>query len=582
MSLPRTDKGERKNPLFGQFAIANRYPAARTSYCRMVVFHYTKQNFGTASNVRGTFPDSTVFKTKQFTIEEEIKSMRVSKSLDNPSATFSVSLFPTQNWKETIAPGDWVGIYMFNRLETKRTTIADSKNLVMLGNVDRISRNLERDEDDKITLKYDVSGRNFGKVFEDINIWFDPYINQDESLDVALRTAGLEMTGNPTSQVSELLKIFLGPGGKFKGRTLGKEVTGNLSSLNQFRVPEGVAAIFNKTPKSGVVDPDTQANPRFYGILDQNIESGLPGYRDRNVISAEDQGNLWENLQRASNDLVNELFLEEIRFKDGFARPALILRPRPLNTPFFDSQFGKKELGLKSFLNGKYKTLQTLSDESFVEITQGEITLENLGRDDHSRFNMFWLTSNRDMQWNQSSYSNVRSKGVIGNPFFTRESVSRYGLKGMNRQFEFSQVSKKPTSSRGEASSDTTLFKALMVQAYDQNYANHLYDSGTIETNGVLEAELGKVLVILPNSNSGQKKKIYYIQGYEHDWTFPNTWRTTFTVTHGQYKTTDQKIFIDIGKSESGDFGSIDEAFDSVYIAKTQSDNKDKKKIGGE
>ena len=528
-----------------------------------------KQNFGEASNIRSNFRESTVFDINQFTIEEEVKSLKTSKSLDNPSGTFNISLFPTQSWKEKIAPGDWVAIYMFNRLETRTAGPIDSRNLVMLGNVDRISRNLEREEDsDKIKLKYEVSGRSFGKVFEDINVWYDPYANQDILIDVALRTAGLEMTGNPTSQVTQLLNVFLGNGQQFE-----KEKT---SPLNQYRIPTAVAAIFNKTSTRGVVSSNVlRDNPSFYDILVQKIEPGLPGYRDRNMISAEDNGNLWENLQRASNDLVNEIFLEDVRGSDGTARPTIVLRPRPLNTPFFDSQFGLEKNQVKPRLNGKFKTLQELAEESFVEISQGEIFLEDLGRDDHSRFNMFWLTSNRSEQWNQSTYSHLRSVGAVGNPFVLRESVTRHGLKKMTSQWDFDRVDKNGGSAKNR---ETDLFKAFMVQNYDQNYANHLYDAGTIETSGVLEAELGKALVLLPDANTNNKKKIFYIQGYEHEWSFPNTWRTMFSVTHGQFKTQDLNIFIGlgIGTKDNSDRGTLDKAFDSAYIAKTQTNNKDK------
>ena len=63
---------------------------------------------------------------------------------------------------------------------------------------------------------------------------------------------------------------------------------------------------------------------------------------------------MWEYMEKGSNDLINELFLELVRDINGDVKPTVILRPRPYNTPFLESQFGS-ESGLQSFLNGKRK-----------------------------------------------------------------------------------------------------------------------------------------------------------------------------------------------------------------------------------
>jgi len=563
MANPRTDKGARKNPLLGQFPISERVPASRTSYCRIVVFHYERQNFKFASNVNPTeSTTSVILKTERIIIEEEVSSLRISKSLSNPSGIFDATLFPTRNWKQIISPGDWVAIYLFSSMEVgkKSTSDLDTKNMVMLGNIDRVSRTIERNEDDdKIESRYKLSGRNFGKAFEDINVWFDPYSIQDAVLDVSLRTAGLEIVGNPTEQVQQILDVFLGPGSNFPGK-------GSTSPLRQFLIPTELSALFGVSKFAVGSD-----RPLLYDILNINIEPDLPGFRTRNNISARDNGNLWENLVGASNELINEMYLEEVRATDGTVSPTITLRPKPLNTPRFELQFGDEKDAVIGTLNGKVTTLQSLSKTSFIEIVQGEIISEDIGKDDHSRFNMYWLTSTRFEYYTRSIYADKRTNNSIGNPFVSQESIRRYGLKRFEKNLDFD----RPGRSIKESQSETELFKAFMVQLYDQNFANHLYDGGTMETSGVLEAELGKTLNILPNAGLNAKspvppKKIYYIQAYEHEWNFPNTWRTTFTLTHGQYQDP-PNIFIDV---QPGDDGALDEEFDSTYIAKTETINK--------
>jgi len=555
---------KRKNPPFGKFPISSRVPASRTSYAQMVVYHYTKQNFGIGSTLREPFPDNVSFNVEVIQLEAEIASMKTSKSLSQTSGTFDVMLFPSRNWKQKIFPGDWVALYLYNKIEstsdTKNKSKPTHKNLIMLGNVDRVARALDRDEDDKMELRYQVSGRNFGKVFEDTDIWFDPYQNQENTLDVQLRTGGLHLVGNPSSLCNSIVDLFLGPGASLpEGRT---------SSLGQFQIPGELAQLFKKGGGRAI-----GGKTLFYDILENVIEPNLPGFKARAMVSLDSNDNVWGYLQRNSNEAINELFLEEIRSNDGTATPSLILRARPFQTPFFDSQFGtdRNLSKYKPLLNNTQKSFQEFSKESFVEISPAEVYSENLGRDDHTRFNMFWLSSTRFSEYVQNMFANKNFSGGISNAFKIGESIKRHGLQRMQRMLEFDL----PTEGRG-GTSEIELFAAMMIQLYDQNYVNHLYESGTIQTSGVLEAELGKVLTMLPDSGSGNLPKIYYIEGYEHTWTFPNTWRTIFTVSKGQFQTNDQNIFIDVVNSGPGfkDFGRLDKGFDSAYVAKTNSRNK--------
>jgi hypothetical protein len=292
------------------------------------------------------------------------------------------------------------------------------------------------------------------------------------------------------------------------------------------------------------------------------------------MLSVDSNGNVWEMLQRSSNSLINEVFLEEIRDGDGRAYPTIVLRPRPYNTPYFPSQFPESEKDLINRLNGKWTTLQSLAKQSYLEVSPGEVLHENLGRDDHSRFNSFFLTSVRAHEAYRSVFASLNSMGTISQPFFCRESIHRHGLKMFSQLLEFDQL----TGLTASLVNEIDIFKAFLAQLYDYYYANHLYESGTIECTGVLEAELGKVMRILP-SKKGEKTRIYYVEGYEHSWTFPGTWRTIFTLTRGQWFTdvsgnenaNVKNIFIDV---DSDDFGADDTSFSNTYLVKTRTRNR--------
>jgi len=549
----------RYKPPFGKFGLETREIATRTSTSKVVYFSYRKQNFGVSSNVRGEFSEADNFgivdkaldkrKAIAGTIEEAIDSINIGKSLRSVSANFSITLFPTQNWRRILRAGDWIIIYLYADGETKKfkNEKQDTKNIVLIGNIDRVARVKEKDEEtDKTLLRYRINGRNFGKVFETTDLWFDPYTTQTKSLDVVTRTAGLPITGSPEVLVQKLMDIFLGPGGRTK--------LGNTKPLEQWVIPKDLARLFSSS----------QAKKRasVYDIIsNQGIQTGLPGYKARQMIAPGQGGNLWEAMKRGSNQLINELYCEEIRDSSGFVKPTIVLKPRPYNTLYFNSQFGGDK-HLKSYLKGAYKTLQDLAKENYVEINPAEVLYEDLGMDDHSRFNMFWLETRNTTNDSINTYAHVNKSGDgIGLPLIVRESIQRYGLRKFDGVLDFCYA-----NNTGKTyNADTNIYKAFLVQLYDFYYANHLYEQGTIETTGVLEAELGKCLLL--KSEDGGDPKIYYIEGYEHNFKYPATWTTKFTVTRGQFLSSWEKTFIDL---DSDDWGQTDKSLELNYLIKSE------------
>ncbi len=531
---------------------------SRTSYASLVYYHYKKQNFGIPTNTNtGGFTDNEIMGIQQGIIEEEISSLRISKSIEQPSSTFSVNLLPSRNWKQVLSPGDWVILYIQDDFQDKdryKEGKNNNKNMMLVGNIDRISRSLQKNEDDdKVELRYVISGRGFGKVFEETDVWYDPYAVQRDTLNrVILAGAGFELVGSPDKMVDSLIDIFLGNGANLK--------TGRTNDLNNWRIPSALAKVFNAGKDKA----------KFHDILKRNIQSNLPGYKARQMITLGSNGSLYDMMKRSSNELVNELYFEETRDNQGNVFPTVFLKPRPLNTPFFETHIGNdssKKLMLEK-LNNSVKTLQKLSDENYLEIHPSEIIYEDMGKDDHSRFNLYWLRPINSVEHVFAYAANNNETQGFSNPTFLGPSIERHGLKRFDQILEFCHVN--GTGAEQDAASvgpEIALWKGFMLQLYDQNYANHLYETGTIECTGVLEAELGKALVILPTSQDA-KKKIYFIEGYEHEWSFPNKWTTKFTLSHGQFKD-QQNIFIDI--VHKGDFGQEDKDIDINYLAKTES-----------
>lgn len=541
------------------FTLDKRVYGSRSSYATIVYFHYTKQNFGIPTNTGPKFKASIISDAERGIIEDDIQSVKIHKSIEASSGTFSVSLLPSKNWKQVLSPGDWMMIFIDDKSGDSSkyfTPLAGTKNLVMVANIDRVARTLSKNEDtDRNELRYDISGRGFGKVFEEADVWFDPYAIQNKDLEIILRNAGLEVTGSPATMVNKVVDIFLGGGADFpKGRT---------PDLGNFVIPRGLAEML------GTPGTSAKERPKFYDILKKKINPKLPGFKDRQMVTVNNNGSLDQLLRRCSNELTNQLYYEEARDDQGNVHPTLFLKSRPLNTPFFQSHCGTDSVaqGALSKLNGTVKTLQKHSDESFIEISPSEIIYENMGKDEHSRFNMYWMRPVNSMEDHFAYAAHNNNTGGIANPTFNSASIQRHGLKRFDQILEFCHL---PPSGNASNNSKTTpeilLWKAFLVQLYDMHYANHLYDAGTIECTGVLEAELGKALIVKSDRPS-TPDKVYYIEGYEHSWSFPSKWTTTFTVTHGQFKTDDLDIFIDCLGPD--DYGTADEGLTSVYTAKT-------------
>jgi hypothetical protein len=487
-------------------------------------------------------------------IEAEIVSVRTQKNISASAGTFDVVLMPTKNWKALISPGDWIIIYLYNNKKDfgdssdfiRQVQVkAPNSNIIFLGNVDRISRTKQKDEaTDKTIVRYRVGGRDFGKVFEQTDLWFDPYKAESQAavLSSMLTTRGLPFSGDPTSLVSSITEVFLSPlGGTAHG---GKKTL----SLNQWMVPYDLLITFFKVPSVG--------RPFFYDMLKFDFfANSLPGYKDRSMISPKSNGSLWSMLKRNSNDVVNEMFVELRRDKEGAVEASLVLRPRP-NSVFFKDAVGN--------LKGAYESLQKRAKKSGFTISPIDIIYEDLGKDDNTRANMVWLNSRQSAQTITNHYGNVAAiehPTGIGLPMVQQESIDRYGLKRFEADLDFSYST---GTSQNTATVDAFLYRSFIDQLYDQRAYLHCYDTGTLETPGDVRAEIGKVIRI-QSDQEDKPSRIYYIEGYQHNWRFPGIWTTDYTLTMGQFDD-EQEPFIDLS---SDDKGQIDDAADSVTLTQT-------------
>lgn len=603
-----------------------------TSFARVIYWHYKQQKFGNATSVKlknGEQPESRYGVTfaEKGLLESEIIQVSISKNINSPSGQFEILLLPSKNWKKFIAPGDWLLVYLFNKkadADEFSFENPNTKNLVMFGNVDRISRTKQRDEEtDKVLTRYHVMGRDFGKIFEETSMWYDPFLLRPVALKTPnglLTLTGIPFNGSPDQLVQVSLDVFIGKYGADLSTV--STTGGRTDPLEQWCIPAEIKSIFknddisstsaaqskvlNNNPiMSKVTDfknaidaalPDSWVGvTQFDEILDRSlIWKDLPGYKMQHFISSK-SGSLWNHLKRSSHEIINDLYVELVR-KDGKVSPAIVLRPKlnfssfkditgsplkdhyislhdmadiqptemPVDALASDSSFAMTEgevllgKGLPGF------TPRTTPFSPFgITISQDDIKYENLGRDYESMSNLVWVTPSQSElnYWVDAHvYADSLATGDgVGLPMANIEMIKRFGLRLFEGVIEFAYDSRG-----GSRSLSVNLYRAFLNQIYDHQCENHLCETGTISTVGNPNAEIGRCLFIKP-LNPSNKPKIYHVEGYNHNWSFPSQWETTWTLSAGQFN--DRSLpFIDLDESDEG---QSDIEFDQNYLVKT-------------
>lgn len=416
-------------------------------------------------------------------IIKDLLSVQTQKEISNPSGMFTIKIAPSKNWKKKIKPGDWLTIAFENR---------GVKRIRMLGNVDRVAKTKEVNDKGVIRTVYAVYGRDFGKVFEKTNIYFNPFLSRNLKADIAALKTGLIFTGSPKDIINRLLDVFLGPG------------TESIPELQQWYIPSEL--------KRDILPNDTSKSrgPSFFDVLDKQMQDVI-GYKAYKNLS-DLQGFLWNLLKQNSNEPINELFVELIHDKNNVVKPTIVLRPYPYTTNAFDNP-------------GNLGALPLITDIPRVRITDKEIIFDDVGNSDHVRFNFILLTSSSPEFINENLIADVIGSNEV--PVVDQQSINKYGLRLRTDTTEFAAF-----NNGLKEKFDPILLKHMNFLLAHWWLGAHRLESGTLKIVGNLDVEIGKTIEI---TNKYDEKYLYYIEGYDHQWEYPKLWTTTLKLTRGQY-----------------------------------------------
>ena len=450
------------------------------SEVRVEVYHYT---------------DETTTSVKVIELKDII-AMQLSKDINSPSGSFNLTSSSSQNWKRQVSPGDWILIYLKNDEEER---------LKMIGNVDRVSRVEEVSGEGILTVKYQISGRDFGKVFEKTNIYFNPFVAVSAAIDQIILKEGILLEGSPSEVITKTINLFLGKGLE------------SVPGLNQWFISKELkSAIFGNQAQIQIKSEGAS----FIDILDLSEIKETRGYTVYESISAL-QGFLFNLLKQKSNPPINELFLE-LKFdpKTKITKPAVFHGI----IPFTEEKF---------IVDASAGEARKFVDLDKVTITDKDILFSDLGEADHNRFNFIFITSSGSAYFNQEYLPDIQAAGDI--PKINIDSIKRNGLllRADTTDMGFVLRAKK-----GE--NDFAILKAwnhLLAHWWENS---HKLESGTMRILYNKDVYLGKVLEV--TYENLQEKFLYYIEGYNISWAYPGTLLMDLNLTRGRKEKYDNRF----------------------------------------
>lgn len=462
--------------------------------------------------------DSGLSKTESIDVSSQILSCNFSKSMGAAAGTFSFTLsnspnFGSGDWKDIIKRGDWCVIYMSQEGElamagsvgppdAKAQKKEEAKKIRCIGFIDRVAVKAEITDRGAFDVVYEVSGRDFGVVYEDTSIWHNVFKYERIMLD-AIGTSQLNITGAVTldKAITLIHDLFYNP-----KSVPGAKVQDNgslLSTALQWLMPrqmlQDIGLKVDTTPFWGELSGIKNFSP---------TEANLAIEKPTDYLS----GNAWEMLKKLSVPQFHELFTETT--KDGL--PQLTFRP----IPWAIDKSKYPTVGKKIKL---YKDLEAITMEAINVIDF------DLGEDNHTRYNSFLVTVATSLIGTEDNISLLDGSGFPKN---VQDSIKRYGFRPMHVTVD--ALVKNAEMSDGKSNAKILVeFNEVMYDYWN----NAIYsESGSINCIGQNSIKVGKCLNFDENTPYVYGKR-YYIEGYSDSFTVDekgaSTWVQNITVTRG-------------------------------------------------
>lgn len=459
------------------------------SQCKIVIYDWTVTALTLDSGI-----DSQLTKTSSLDVSSQLLSCSYSKTMGPPSGTFSFTLsnspnYGTGDWKDIIKRGTWCVIYMSQEGEllmadkvgppnSKAQKSQEAKKIRCIGFIDRVSVRAEMNERGAFDVVYEVTGRDFGVVYEDASIWHNVFKYERIMLD-ALATSQLNITGTITldKAVSLIHDLFYNP----------KSIPGAKVNSDDSMVSIGLQWLM---PRQLLQDIGLTADSTpFWGELNiknfSGTEANLSVERPTDYLS----GNAWDVLKRISCPQLHELFCET----NDSGLPKLTFRPIPF-----------------AIVKTKYPTVgqkvKYYKDIDAITIPALSVIDFNFGEDNHARYNSFLVTLATSLINTEDNISLLDGSGFPKN---IKDSIKRYGFRPMHVTVD----SIVKNAERGDGKGNPKMLREFNELMYDYWNAAVFAESGDANLIGSNLVKIGKCLKFDEHTPYVYGKR-YYIEGY--------------------------------------------------------------------
>lgn len=424
-----------------------------------------------------------------------LTAVTTNKAMGNSAGSFVLQLKPSRSTEilfEQLLDDDWVDIVMYRH---------DQPWHVMRGLIDDVRRSKVVAGTGATAETYQITGRDFGKIWELSPIWFSPYGNDIVTAAVANRVwqGRPDILGNPGTVIDALFKNFL------------EEIASHNGP--------------NWEPPPGM--PNVEAGSFINSVTFQTGEHTFQNKPARKIFTGGNhlnpQGTLWSLAQQYSDPMFTELYVDLLPTGNPFAweisagealtpkdvEMTVVLRDRPF--PVVDTE-----------LTDTLGYVHNWDALPILQIPRQQIITNNVGRSGAERFNAYFVSTFMHREVMKTDAVHILA------PMIHRESIKRHGFRRMDVQ---SQEVPDETAPDG-----VTMADQMRRMIKDWYCLNPYFLSGSLNLGiGRPDIKIGCRARIpgTPGLGFAGWEENYYIEQVTHNWQFGVGTRTNLGVVRG-------------------------------------------------
>ena len=482
--------------------------------CRIVVFPWKFET------VKEELSFSDLAQSNPIEVSAELINCNFDKSMSNAAGNFSFTLANTRDWKQVLRPGQWCLIYMTNDGDlAPPKTCGKEPNTVSVDllkgfrnrlrgicYIDRVAAKGDMTDAGALEVSFEVSGRDFGIVYEETTIWHNFFQFESGIIDAAVASLAEGEVKTVDGLLKTIHRLFYAP---WTFPPLASRDPSDPKSLSQvgfqWLLPREMLEALSLKLTTAVHGP-------FYGAI-QGLLNFMPTkatFPIENPMSTLN-GNAWEKLKAHSIQQFHELYPE----LDDDGAPRLNFRPIPWKID------GRYYPNLDSFI----PSFRSLADAG-VKLNPIDILSFDFGEDNHSRYNHFYTTIQSSSYNANDSITELDYPSAAGRkfPHAQVKSIARHGFRPMH--VEVNALMQLGLYSDGKA--DQKLLVEFNELIYDFWNNAIFFESGTANIIGRNDIRIGKAVVFSADTPYNANKA-FYVEGYTDEFHVEESGATSWT-----------------------------------------------------